>query len=90
VAVTDVYLRLGYPMARPEVVSGTSTADALGAGPHAAPSNPVLLCAAVDDCGPATLDWLRARRPGTERVIVVGGTAAISDVAADALLAAAG
>ena len=80
VAVAGLLEELGMKPARAALVSATSPADALGAGPWGAPDAPVVLCEAAMFCGTATSSWAHTHDVG--EVVVVGGTAAVSDVAA--------
>jgi lactocepin len=85
VAVAGIMDGLGYDGSRLALTSATSVADALGAGPWGAPGSPVLLCASADSCGDVTLAW--AREHGPDEVVVIGGTAGVSDAAAEAVAA---
>jgi putative cell wall-binding protein len=84
-AVADLLVELGLDVVRASLVSATSFADALGAGPWGAPSSPVLLCESPSFCGAATTAWARAHP--IDELVVIGGTAAVSDAAAMMLLA---
>jgi putative cell wall-binding protein len=81
VAVAGVLAELGYDGSTIALTSATSVADALGAGPWGAPRSPVLLCETASACGSATLDW--AKEHGPDEVVVIGGTAGVSDAAAE-------
>lgn len=80
VAVAGLLEELGYQPSRVALTSATSTADALAAGPWAAPGTPVLLCETPSFCGEATISWA-VMHDATE-VVVFGGSAAVSDSAA--------
>jgi putative cell wall-binding protein len=84
-AVADLLLELDYDITRASLVSATTFADALGAGPWGAPSSPVLLCDSPSFCGPNTTQWVRVHP--LEELVVVGGEAAVSDAAASMLVA---
>jgi putative cell wall-binding protein len=88
VAVAGVLADLGYDGATVALTSATSVADALGAGPWGAPMVPLLLCETVASCGEATLGWARSNPPA--HVVAIGGTAGVSDAAADEVATAAG
>ena len=79
-AVADLLEELGYDVTVASLVSGVSTADALGAGAWGAPRRPVLLCQDASFCGAATTSW--ARTHALDEVVVIGGSAAVSDLAA--------
>jgi putative cell wall-binding protein len=81
VAMAGVLEELDYDLARIALTSGSTPADALGAGPWAAPSTPILLCETPNACGETTMAWVRAHPP--REVVVIGGTASVSDAAAD-------
>jgi len=90
VALIALDQRIGLPPATSvDVVASSARADLLVAGPHAGPGSPILLCAAVGDCGPETLGWLAANRATVARVVVVGRRSAVSGAAEAALDAAA-
>lgn len=80
VAVAGLLDELGYQPARVALTSATSTADAMAAGPWAAPGTPVLLCETPSFCGQATMTW--AAMHDASEVVVFGGSAAVSDSAA--------
>lgn len=80
VAVADLLGEFGYTPKRASLVSATSFADALGAGPWGAPDAPVLLCQSAGFCGTATNKW--AHMHSLDEIVVMGGTNAVSDVAA--------
>lgn len=80
VAVADLLGEFGYTPKRASLVSATLFADALGAGPWGAPDAPVLLCQSASFCGTATNKW--ARTNSLDEIVVMGGTNAVSDVAA--------
>jgi putative cell wall-binding protein len=67
------------------VASGTSFADALAAGPVAAAKNGPVLLTAPGALSPGVAAEIR--RLGADRIVVVGGTAAVSDSVLKALAA---
>jgi len=83
-AVADLLFELGYEVTRASVVSASAFADALGAGPWGAPATPVLLCESASFCGASTTTWAHAHP--VDELVVIGGTAAVSDAAAMLLL----
>lgn len=80
IAVANLLPEFGYTPTRATLVSATLFADALGAGPWGAPDSPVLLCQTAAFCGTATNQW--AHTHSLEEVVVMGGTNAVSDIAA--------
>jgi putative cell wall-binding protein len=83
VAVAGLIEELGYDIVTAVLTSGTNPSDALGAGPWGAPDRPVLLCDTPSFCGPSTTEWSKTHP--LEELVVVGGTAAVSDGAAMAV-----
>lgn len=79
VAIAGLLEELGISPVRASLVSATTPADALGAGPWGAPDTPVLLCATPASCGPTTRQWAAAR--SLQEVVAIGGQLAVSDVA---------
>lgn len=80
VALAGLLEELGHDLTRISLTSAASPADAVGAGPWGAPATPVLLCATRSSCGQATVGF--ARSHDLAEVVVVGGSAAVSDAAA--------
>lgn len=81
VAVADVLVdELGYDVSVASLVSATEWADALAAGPWGYPDKPVLLCETPSFCGATTTEW--AKSHALDEIVVVGGEASVSDVAA--------
>ena len=87
VALADLMLRIGLQISRVEVAGANAVTTALVLGPHAAPDAPVLLCAAVDDCGAATMGWIAAHKDAITAVVIGGGTDEVGKVAEDQLAA---
>jgi putative cell wall-binding protein len=88
-AVADLIVSLGEPLTGIGVANASSFADALALGVHAAPATPVLLCAALDDCGPTTLSWIAARANLVDTIVIAGGTGVVGSTAETQLRAAA-
>jgi putative cell wall-binding protein len=88
-AVADLVVSLGEPLTRVGIANASSFADALALGVHAAPATPVLLCAALDDCGPTTLSWIAARANLVDTIDIAGGTGVVGSRAETQLRAAA-
>jgi putative cell wall-binding protein len=77
----EVARRLGATSSTPVmVVSGVSFPDAIVSGPAAVQAKAPILLVTRDSVPGATAAWLSATAPGS--VIVVGGTAAVSDAVA--------
>jgi putative cell wall-binding protein len=89
-AFADFLRLIGRRSDRVGVASSSSSTDALALGGFLAPDAPVLLCDHPDDCGATTLGWLAAHAADVDRIVVAGGTDAVTDAAASALAAAAG
>ena len=89
VAMAGVLEELDYDMTRVGLASGQSVADAVGAGAWGAPSTPILLCETPTACGDTTLAWASAH-PELAEVVVIGGTARVSDEAASEVASPAG
>lgn len=83
VAVAGLLEELGFDISVASLVSGVSTADALGAGAWGAPDQPVLLCESASFCGVTTTQW--AQTHSLDEIVVIGGQAAVSDAAAMAV-----
>ena len=88
VAIAGMLEELGMVPTRAALVSAASAADALGAGLWGAPDAPVLLCQTRMFCGTATSMWAHAH--DLDEVVVVGGTSAVSDLAAAEVAAGGG
>ncbi|MEN3272922.1 MAG: hypothetical protein V7636_1683 [Actinomycetota bacterium] len=80
IAIAGLLEEFGYTPKRASLVSATSFADSLGGGTWGAPDAPVLLCQTASFCGTATNKW--AHTHALDQIIVMGGTNAVSDVAA--------
>ena len=79
VAVAGLLEELGMKPTRAALVSASTPADALGAGPWGAPATPVLLCETSQHCGTATKTW--AMQHPLDEVVAIGGSDAVSDAA---------
>jgi putative cell wall-binding protein len=88
VAIADLIESL-LTVARVEITSTSSTADALALGSHAGPDAPILLCHAVEGCGAAALTWIRDRSDAIDTVVIAGGTDVVGPAAEAELRAAA-
>jgi extracellular elastinolytic metalloproteinase len=91
IALVEAARAVGAPSSVAMLASGARFPDALAAGPAAAKLGGVLLL--VDpttlDQSPATRTWLEANAAGIDRIVIAGGTAAVSDDVARAARTAA-
>jgi putative cell wall-binding protein len=77
VAVARLLEELDIRPVRASLVSATTPADALGAGPWGAPDSPVLLCETAGSCGQTTRQYAAER--SLQEVVAIGGRLAVSD-----------